>query len=81
MFSDYYQLFKNVTRDRDGAVMYQGLAEVNELDSDPENFCKGQLEEIRYDEFKNFDKTIEKFKNELHISEKNSKDFLYSAVF
>ena len=51
--SGYYPLFKNVTRARGQVVKDQGLAELDEQDSDPENFCEDQLEDIRYDEFTN----------------------------
>ena len=51
--------------------------------SDPENFVPDCVEEIDYkfDKFNNFEKRIQKFKQDLQIFGKDCDDSLFNAIF
>ena len=51
--------------------------------SDPENFVPDCVEETEYefDNFKNFEKRIQKFEQDLQIFEKDSNDSFFNAIF
>ena len=81
--SNLWTTLKNVEQNLREATLDQSSFFLDEFeDSNPENYCYSQFDksEIDYDIFDNFVKRIKKFKNELKIFEKNSKDLLYYAV-
>lgn len=80
---NYYLIFRNVKKNPEEAAQDQGLAVLDEIDDEPEKYSyeyEVDKNEIDYDIFTNFEKRIEKFKNELTTFEKNSKDLFYNAV-
>ena len=78
--SDYRLI--NVSRDLQEALRDHSMsAELGEC-SDPDNFVSDCVDEVEYeyDEFKGFQKRIEKFVKYLKTFEENSKDSFYNAI-
>lgn len=73
----------NVTRSLQEALQHYSMSKDLGVCSDPENFVPNQLDtfEYDYDEFKWFEKRIEKFMQELQFFRQDSKESLYFAVF
>ena len=72
----------NVTRDLQEAIRdHSTSAELGKC-SDPENFVPDFADEVEYeyDEFKGFQKRIEKFAKHWKTFEENSKDSFYNAT-
>ena len=72
----------NVTRDLQEAIN-DHLMYGDDGCSDPENFVPDCVEEIEYkfDKFNNFEKRIQKFKQDLQIFGKDCDDSLFNAIF
>ena len=73
----------NVTRNLREAITDQSRAQEPDLVSeDPENFVSDFVDKVSYefDEFFGFDKTIQKFNQELKIFERESKDSFYFSI-
>ena len=51
-----------------------------DYDTDPENYLAQIIGEIEHDEFKNSNRKIDSFKEDLHIYEKNLQDSFYFAI-
>ena len=82
LLKHYFIYFlKNVERDLAEVPLDQILSFLDE-DSNPENYCQPEYDRkgIEYDISDKFEKRTQKFKDELKIFEKTSKDSLYNAV-
>lgn len=69
-----YQPIKNITKPKEVAMQEDINFGVFDEQSGPENYV------FDYDEFKNFDKRTDGFKNDLYICEKNSADSFYFSI-
>ena len=81
----YYRNFETVTKSVDETLAEELSESMREIENFDEvsNFCKSSEEEGQVDEFKDVEKTIEKFEETLHPNreEKTINSFVYTILF
>ena len=81
----YYRNFETVTKSVDETLAEELSESMREIENFDEvsNFCKSSEEEGQVDEFKDVEKTIERFEETLHPNreEKTINSFVYTILF